>query len=118
MLQKKPPAQHNHDPRVRLAHFRKANAAVQQLCNRPRSLAKDVVTLEELRKLFDRLSQLILEETRAPAPHLCLQFAASNQNYVTVTRAAIVSHHEGVVHATINLLATLVDSEEEDFLSS
>lgn len=115
---KKTPAQHVHDPRARLARFKKAYAAVQQLCNRPRNLAKEAATLEDLKKLFDRLSQLIREETRAPAPHLCLQYAASNQIYVTVTRAAIVGHHEGVVHATINLLATLVDSEEEDFLSS
>ncbi|KAM0716509.1 hypothetical protein Q7P37_007954 [Cladosporium fusiforme] len=115
---KKTPAQHIHDPRARLARFKKAYHAVTQLCNRPRNLARDATTLDDLKKLFDRLSQLIREETRAPAPHLCLQYAASNQIYVTVTRAAIVSHHEGVVHATINLLATLVDSEEEDFLSS
>lgn len=115
---RKAPAQHVHDPRARLARFKKAYVAVQQLCNRPRNLAKEAITLDELEKLFDRLSQLIREETRAPAPHLCLQYAASNQIYVTVTRAAIVGHHEGLIHSTITLLATLVDSEEEDFLSS
>lgn len=112
------PPQHIHDPRARLARFKKAYTTVQQLCNRPRNLAKEAVTLDELRKLFDRLSQLIREESRAPAPHLCLQYAASNQIYVTITRAAIVSHNEGLIHSTITLLATLVDSEEEDFLSS
>ena len=112
------PPQHVHDPRARLARFKKAYTTVQQLCNRPRNLAKEAVTLDELKKLFDRLSQLIREESRAPAPHLCLQYAASNQIYVTITRAAIVSHNEGLIHSTITLLATLVDSEEEDFLSS
>lgn len=112
------PHQHVHDPRARLARFKKAYTTVQQLCNRPRNLAKEAVTLDELKKLFDRLSQLIREESRAPAPHLCLQYAASNQIYVTITRAAIVSHNEGLIHSTITLLATLVDSEEEDFLSS
>lgn len=112
------PVQHNYDPRGRLTRFKKAYAAVQQLCNRPRNISKELVTLDELRKLFDRLSQLIREESRAPAPHLCLQYAASNQIYVTVTRAAIVSHNEALIHSTITLLATLVDSEEEDFLSS
>ncbi|GAB7335399.1 hypothetical protein MBLNU13_g07771t1 [Cladosporium sp. NU13] len=112
------PPQHVHDPRARLARFKKAYTTVQQLCNRPRNLAKEAITLDELNKLFDRLSQLIREESRAPAPHLCLQYAASNQIYVTITRAAIVSHNEGLIHSTITLLATLVDSEEEDFLSS
>jgi hypothetical protein len=108
----------NYDPRARLARFKKAYTTVQQLCNGPRNLAKEIVTLEELRKLFDRLSQFIREESRAPAPHLCLQYAATNQIYVTLTRAAIVSHNEGLIHSTITFLATLVDSEEEDFLSS
>lgn len=112
------PTQHVHDPKARLARFKKAYTTVQQLCNRPRNISKETITLEELKKLFDRLSQYIREESRAPAPHLCLQYAASNQIYVTVTRAAIVSHHEGLIHSTITLLATLVDSEEEDFLSS
>jgi hypothetical protein len=112
------PPQHNYDPRARLARFKKAYTTVQQLCDRPRNLAKETITLEELKKLFNRLSQLIREESRAPAPHLCLQYAASNQIYVTTTRAAIVSHNEGLIHSTITLLATLVDSEEEDFLSS
>jgi hypothetical protein len=112
-----PPQQH-YDPRARLARFKKAYTTVQQLCNRPRNLSKETITLEELKKLFNRLSQLIREESRAPAPHLCLQYAASNQIYVTTTRAAIVSHNEGLIHSTITLLATLVDSEEEDFLSS
>ena len=111
-------SQHIHDPRARLARFKKAYTSIQQLCNRPRNIAKEAATLEELEKLLGRLSQLIREESRAPAPHLCLQFAASNQIYTTVTRAAIISHHEGLIHATITLLATLVDSEEEDFLSS
>jgi hypothetical protein len=112
------PPQHIHDPRARLARFKKAYTTVQQLCNRPRDLSKEAVILDELKKLFDRLSQLIREESRAPAPHLCLQYAASNQIYVTITRATIVSHNEGLIHSTITLLATLVDSEEEDFLSS
>ena len=112
------PPQHIHDPRARLARFKKTYTTVQQLCNQPRNIAKETVTLDELKRLFDRLSQLIREESRAPAPHLCLQHAASNQIYVTITRAAIVSHNEGLIHSTITLLATLVDSEEEDFLSS
>jgi hypothetical protein len=111
-------SQQIYDPKARLARFKKAYTSIQQLCNRPRNIAKEAATLEELEKLLGRLSQLIREESRAPAPHLCLQFAASNQIYTTVTRAAIISHHEGLIHATITLLATLVDSEEEDFLSS
>ena len=114
----KKPATHSNDPQARLARFQRAFATVQQLCDRPRDLAHETVTLEELQKLLEKLTQLIREESRAPAPHLCLQFSAANQIYALVTRAAVVSHHEGLIHSTVTLLATLVDSDEEDFLSS
>nr|OQO29263.1 hypothetical protein B0A51_07508 [Rachicladosporium sp. CCFEE 5018] len=116
--QKRVPSSSILDPNARLARFKKAYAQIQHLCDQPRNLTKDGITLVELQKLFTRLAQLIRDESRAPSPHLCVQFAASQQIHALVARVAVISHHEGVIHATVELLSTLVDSDEEDFLSN
>ncbi|KAK6440644.1 hypothetical protein LTR95_003127 [Oleoguttula sp. CCFEE 5521] len=116
--QKRVPSSNASDPNARLARFKKAYAQIQHLCDQPRNLARDGVTLAELQKLFTRLAQLIRDESRAPSPHSCLQYAATQQIHALVSRVAVISQHGGVIHATVELLSTLVDSDEEDFLSS
>jgi len=110
-----PPA---NDPQTRLDRFRRLYKNIDDLCNRPRHPASEAPLLEALRVSLERLATLIRDETRAPGPHACLQFAASHRIYLTVSRAATVSRHEPVVAAAVAVLAALVDSEEEDFLAS
>lgn len=74
--------------------------------------------LEQLTIALYRLNQLMRDETRAPVPHPCLQFAASNQIYAVIGRAATVSGYEPVIQAAIAIFVTLIDSEEDDFLAS
>ena len=106
------------DPQLRLARFKRLFHTILQLCNRPRNIANEGPILDQLHICLDRVAALIREETRASQPHLCLQFAAANQVYNSFTRAASVSQHEPTIQATISVLAALIDSEEEDFLSS
>ncbi|KAK3704366.1 hypothetical protein LTR37_013919 [Vermiconidia calcicola] len=106
------------DPQVRLARFKRSYHSLLQLCNRPRNPANEGPILQQLHSHLDRIALLIREESRAPAPHLSLQFASSNQVYTVCARAATVSHNEPVVQSSIAVYAALVDSEEEDFLSS
>lgn len=88
------------------------------ICNRPRNVDTDATQFEQLRTSLDRLVNLIREETRAPAPHLCLHYVASSQAYVVVGRAAAVSQNEAVVSSAVAVYAALIDSEEEDFLAN
>ena len=107
------------DPQLRLARFERVYHTVLQLCNRPRKdLANEGPVFDQLHVSLDRITVLIREETRAPIPHLSLQFAASNQIYTLAARAATVSQYEPVIQSAVAVFAALVDSEEEDFLSS
>ncbi|KAK3718561.1 hypothetical protein LTR37_005065 [Vermiconidia calcicola] len=113
-----PPKKATNDPQVRLARFKRNHHALLQLCNRPRNLANEDSLLQQLHSYLDRTAFFIREESRAPAPHLSLQFASSNQVYAVCARAATVSHSEPLIQSSIAVYAALVDSEEEDFLSS
>ena len=74
--------------------------------------------MEQLHGCFERVGIIIREDARAPVPHLCLQFAAANQIYTTIARAATVSRYEPIVQSAVDAFVALVDSEEEEFLSS
>ena len=106
------------DPQLRLARFKRVYHTILQLCNRPRDLANEGPTLDLLHACLDRITILVREETRAPVPHLALQFSASNQVSAVISRAASVSHYEPIIQSSVAVFAALIDSEEEDFLSS
>ena len=73
--------------------------------------------MEQLHGCLERVSAIINEDARSPAPHLCLHFAAKTSIYAMVGRAATVSRHEPIILSTVSIFAALVDSEEEDFLT-
>ena len=106
------------DPQLRLARFKRVYHTVLQLCNRPRNLTNEGPILDQLHTCIDRIAVLIREETRAPIPHLSLQYAAANRVYATAARAASASQYEPIIQATFAVFAAFVDSEEEEFLSS
>ncbi|KAK5174804.1 uncharacterized protein LTR77_001887 [Saxophila tyrrhenica] len=106
------------DPLLRLAKFKRVYHTILQLCNRPRNLTSEGPLLDQLQSCLGKVVTLIREEARAPIPHPCLQFVAANQVYAVCARAATVSQHEPIIQSTVAVYAALVDSEEEDFLSS
>lgn len=61
---------------------------------------------------------MLREESRAPVPHTCIQFAGGNQIYAVISRAATVSQYEPVIKSAVAVFAALIDSEEEEFLAS
>lgn len=61
---------------------------------------------------------MLEDESRLPAPHLCLSFAAGQQIYTAVSKIAATSHDEGMVRDSVQLYNALIDSEEEDFLEN
>ena len=67
---------------------------------------------------MQRLTTLLHDDTRAPAPHLCLSFAASSQFYITVTRIAVALNNEDVVREAIAWFSALVDSDEDGLLNN
>jgi hypothetical protein len=81
-------------------------------------LQADSVAADTVRTLFQRLTTILQDEARSPAPHLCLSFAASTQIYVTVSRIGSVAQNEGVIREAVAVFGALIDSEEEEFLAN
>lgn len=115
---KKPPRPPANDPHTRLVRFRRVYGNVLDLIDRPRSQEVEGILLRQLHGHVDRVAALLREESRAPVPHICFQFAARNRIYAAIARVATVSQYEPIIRAAVAVFAALVDSEEEDFLSN
>ncbi|KAK3676093.1 hypothetical protein LTR78_003843 [Recurvomyces mirabilis] len=113
-----PKASISSDPQARLSRFKRTFNHILALCNKPRQPENEQPLLYQLKTALDRLAVLIREESRASIPHVCLTFAASSQLYTVVSRAAIVSQYEPIISSAVAIFAALVDSEEEDLLST
>jgi hypothetical protein len=81
-------------------------------------LPSDISALETIRLNLARLTGILHDESRSPAPHLCLQFASASKIYAAVSRIAGTARNESIVREGIAVFAALVDSEEEDFLEN
>ncbi|KAL9071993.1 MAG: hypothetical protein Q9157_005280, partial [Trypethelium eluteriae] len=114
--EKRQPAPNN--PQQRLARFRRIYDQTLQTWHKKASLSSDSQALDNVRSNFQRLTSYLHDESRSPAPHLCISYAASSQIYTTVARIASVSQNEGIVREAVAFYGALIDSEEEDFLAS
>ncbi|KAF9691512.1 hypothetical protein EKO04_010419 [Ascochyta lentis] len=114
--QKKQSPQNN--PQQRLARFRQRYNQVLSQWQKTQNLANDREALGNIRRGFKALTAILIDESRSPAPHLCLQFAATQQIYTAVSKIAATSFNEGVVEDAVAFYNALIDSEEEDFLEN
>jgi hypothetical protein len=105
-------------PQQRLQRFRRAYNPVLQLSGRPQTLTSHAPALDQLDESLRIITSLLAEESRSPAPHLCLNFAQSSQIYSVVSRAASASRDQRLVrHATL-LFSLFLESEDDDFVAS
>ncbi|CAD0110162.1 unnamed protein product [Aureobasidium uvarum] len=105
-------------PQQRLQRFRRAYNPILQLCGRPQTLASHGPALDQLYSSLQTITTLLAEESRSPAPHLCLNFTQSSQIYSVVARAASTSRDPRLVRQTVILFSLLLESEDEDFVAS
>ncbi|KAL1626331.1 hypothetical protein SLS56_006915 [Neofusicoccum ribis] len=112
------------DPQQRLARFKRVYNQIlvgsppQTWQKSSGSLAGDWGALDSLRSHFQRMTAILNEESRSPAPHLCLSFAASSQIFSAISKIAATSHNEALVREAVGFFSALIDSEEEDFLAN
>lgn len=90
----------------------------QQTWQKSANLANDREALGNIRRGFQALTAILSDESRSPAPHMCLQFAAAQQIYTAVSKIAATAHDEGTVRDAVAFYNALIDSEEEDFLEN
>lgn len=82
------------------------------------SLHDDPAALESIRQSIQRLTTILHDESRSPAPHLSLSFASSNQLYVNIARVASSAYNEPIIREAVAFFGALIDSEEEEFLEN
>ncbi|KAF2015497.1 hypothetical protein BU24DRAFT_491735 [Aaosphaeria arxii CBS 175.79] len=106
------------NPQQRLARFKQRYNSILQTWQKTQTLATDREALGNIRRGFQALTAILNDESRSPAPHLCLSFAAAQQIYTAVSKIAATSHDEGMVRDAVAVYSALIDSEEEDFLEN
>jgi hypothetical protein len=63
------------------------------------------------RTYIERLNSILSDESRGPAPHPCVAYAASSQVFVTVTKLALSYYDDGVLRSATTFFNTLIDAE-------
>ncbi|KAF7182909.1 hypothetical protein CNMCM7691_002653 [Aspergillus felis] len=95
----------------------KANPSVplrQQIWRSTTTPSGNLSAGAQARIYIERLNSILGDESRGPAPHPCLAYAASSQIFVTITKVTLSSYDGGQVgtlRAAAIFFNTLIDSE-------
>ncbi|TVY80452.1 UPF0518 protein [Lachnellula suecica] len=108
----------SNNPEKRLARFKREYSQLLQLWRGASNLAKDHEAAENIRSSLQELTQILSDESRRPLPHPCITFASTKQIYIPVGKIATTSNSEPIIREGVALFATLIDSEEEDFVEN
>ncbi|KAL4803463.1 Retinoic acid induced 16-like protein-domain-containing protein [Aspergillus unguis] len=98
-------------PTERLTSFKRTCNTLQQIWRSSNSTAAEQAAIVHARNCIERLNSVLGDESRGPAPHPCLAYAASSQIFVTVTKLALSSYDEPMLRSATVLFNTLIDSE-------
>lgn len=81
-------------------------------------MSKEHEAAENIRATVQELTTILGDESRRPLPHPCIAFASSKQIYIPIGTISTTSYNEGIIREGVALFATLIDSEEEDFVEN
>ncbi|KAL4941285.1 hypothetical protein BDV06DRAFT_194752 [Aspergillus oleicola] len=98
-------------PTERLTAFKRTCNSLQQIWRSSNSASAEQAAIVHTRNCIERLNSVLSDESRGPAPHPCLAYAASSQIFVTVTKLALSSYDESMLRSATVLFNTLIDSE-------
>ncbi|KAJ0416533.1 Retinoic acid induced 16-like protein-domain-containing protein [Aspergillus carlsbadensis] len=98
-------------PTERLTAFKRTCNTLQQIWRSSNSPTGEQAATVHARNCIERLNAVLSDESRGPAPHPCLAYAASSQIFVTVTKLALSSYDEGMLRPATIFFNTLIDSE-------
>ncbi|KAL3461577.1 Retinoic acid induced 16-like protein-domain-containing protein [Aspergillus heterothallicus] len=98
-------------PTERLTVFKRTCNTLQQIWRSSNSPTGEQAATVHARNCIERLNSVLSDESRGPAPHPCLAYAASSQIFVTVTKLALSSYDEGMLRSATVFFNTLIDSE-------
>ncbi|KAL4933328.1 uncharacterized protein BDV17DRAFT_106755 [Aspergillus undulatus] len=98
-------------PTERLTAFKRTCNTLQQIWRSSNSASAEQAAIVHARNCIERLNSVLSDESRGPAPHPCLSYAASSQIFVTVTKLALSSYDEAMLRSSTVFFNTLIDSE-------
>ncbi|KAJ5585593.1 uncharacterized protein N7459_005393 [Penicillium hispanicum] len=97
-------------PTERLTAFKRACNALQQIW-RSTNTPSGEQSIVHARTYIERLNSILSDESRGPAPHPCVAYAASSQIFVTVTKLALSYYDDGILRSATIFFNTLLDAE-------
>ncbi|KAF7719971.1 Uncharacterized protein PECH_008164 [Penicillium ucsense] len=97
-------------PTERLTAFKRSCNALQQIWRATNTPSAEQSTTHA-RTYLDRLNAILSDESRGPAPHPCVAYAASSQIFVTVTKLALSYYDDVVLRSATVFFNTLIDAE-------
>ncbi|EPE27973.1 hypothetical protein GLAREA_04764 [Glarea lozoyensis ATCC 20868] len=108
----------SNNPEKRLARFKREYSSLLTTWRGTPNLAKDADAAEKIQQSLQDLTTILSDESRRPLPHPCIVFASSKQIYIPIGKIATISYHEGIIREGVGFFATLIDSEEENFVEN
>ncbi|KAL3471961.1 Retinoic acid induced 16-like protein-domain-containing protein [Aspergillus californicus] len=105
-------------PTERLTSFKRTCNTLQQIWRSTTSPTNEQSATVHTRNCVERLNSALSDESRGPAPHPCLAYAASSQIFVTVTKLALSAHDEAMVRSATVFFNTLIDSEVDGIVDN
>ncbi|KAI0017015.1 Retinoic acid induced 16-like protein-domain-containing protein [Xylariomycetidae sp. FL0641] len=106
------------DPIRRRQRFEKEYSQLLQIWRNCSNLARDIDAAENLEVRLQGLTNILADESRRPLPHPCIAFAATKQIYVPIAKVATTSYNEWIIKEAVQFFATLIESEEENFVEN
>ncbi|OKP14070.1 hypothetical protein PENSUB_339 [Penicillium subrubescens] len=97
-------------PTERLTAFKRSCNALQQIWRSTNTPSAEQSTAHA-HTYIERLNSILSDESRGPAPHPCVAYAASSQIFVTVTKLALSYYDDNVLRSATVFFNTLIDAE-------
>ncbi|KAI1983792.1 hypothetical protein LOZ53_005695 [Ophidiomyces ophidiicola] len=98
--------------------FKHVYNTLYQIWRNSPSLTPESPSIPRIRNCLDRLNAVLADESRGPAPHPCLSFAATPQVYLTIAKLALSTYDPHIVAATTVFFTVLIDAEVEGVVDS
>ncbi|KAJ5884410.1 hypothetical protein N7504_011982 [Penicillium tannophilum] len=98
------------NPTERLTAFKRACNSLQQIW-RSNNTPSGEQPISHARAYIERLNSILSDESRGPAPHPCVAYAASSQIFVTVTKLALSYYDDQLLRSATTFFNTLIDAE-------
>ncbi|KAF7159735.1 hypothetical protein CNMCM6106_007137 [Aspergillus hiratsukae] len=108
-------------PTERLTAFKQTCNTLQQIWRSTTTPSGNLSAAAQARMYIERLNSILSDESRGPAPHPCLAYAASSQIFVTITKVTLSSYDGGQVgtlRAAAIFFNTLIDSEVDGIVDN